>query len=95
MTGVDGMDEVGWEGAPLANSLDGALICLMHQDDSLQECLYMCLGLQPAQQQCRGRRDIQVTCPSCVWVSVVHDHDLQESFQASKYLLNSSGALLY
>ena len=52
MTGVDGMDEVGWEGTPLAHSLNGALICLMHQDDSLQEGLYVCLGLQPAQQEC-------------------------------------------
>lgn len=41
VTRVDGMDEVGWEGTPLADSLDGALICLMHQDDSLQERLYM------------------------------------------------------
>ena len=52
MTRVNGMDEVGGKGAPLADSLNWALICLMHQDDSLQERLYMCLGLQAAKQEC-------------------------------------------
>ena len=42
------MDEVGWEGTSLADSLYWALICLMHQDDSLQERLDVCLGLQAA-----------------------------------------------
>ena len=48
VTRVDGMDEVGWEGTSLADSLYWALICLMHQDDSLQERLDVCLGLQAA-----------------------------------------------
>ena len=45
MAGVNGMDEVGREGAALSHTLDRALVCLMHQNDTLQERLYVCLGL--------------------------------------------------
>lgn len=53
VTRVNGVDEVWREGTPLANTLDGALVCLMHQDDSLQECLYMRLGLHSSTHSCQ------------------------------------------
>lgn len=77
------MDEVGWEGAPLANSLNGALICLVHQDDSLQECLYVCFGLQPAQRECW---DMMHRCRALMYyLPVGHDHGLQETFWGQQF----------
>lgn len=45
MTGVQAMDEVRGEGSPLAHSLNGTLLSLVHKDDPLQQCLYMTLAL--------------------------------------------------
>jgi len=39
------MNEIGREGTSLAHPLNGAGICLMNQDNSLQESLHMSLAL--------------------------------------------------
>lgn len=45
VTGVYRVDEIGREGASLTHPLNGASICLMNQDNSLQESLHMSLAL--------------------------------------------------
>ncbi len=45
VTGVYRVNEIGREGASLAHPLNGASICLMNQDDPLQESLHMSLAL--------------------------------------------------
>ncbi len=40
------MNKIGREGASLTHPLNGASICLMNQDDALQEGLHMSLALQ-------------------------------------------------
>ena len=45
VTGVYRVNKIGREGASLTHPLNGASICLMNQDNSLQEGLHMSLAL--------------------------------------------------
>ena len=45
VTGVNGVDVIGRESTPLTSLLDRTVVCVVHQDDSLQQGLHVGLAL--------------------------------------------------
>lgn len=63
------MNEIGREGASLTHPLNGAGICLMNQDDALQQSLHMSLVLHAHHHTSQPYITIHSVCES-----VLHCH---------------------